>query len=84
MEVQVGFAALTPFIPRREVLDLRFSMQTGQKNPPNERLKPLQRIAQNVTKSMDLRNLSEKKDPKAKLIREIFVDQIGLIKEVRP
>ena len=51
MEVPVGFAALTPFIPRREVLDLQFSVQTDKKNPPNERLKQLQRIAQNVTKS---------------------------------
>ena len=54
MEVPVGFAALTPFIPRREVLDLKFSVQTDKNNHPNERLKPLQRIAQNVTKSMDL------------------------------
>ena len=54
MEVPVGFAALPPFIPRREVLDLQFSVQTDKKNPPNERLKQPQRIAQNVTKSMDL------------------------------
>ena len=54
MEVPVGFAALPPFIPRREVLDLKFSVQTDKKNHPNERPKPLQRIAQNVTKSMDL------------------------------